>query len=210
MSVSTLAKRPLTLLLLAAIAAFVTSVAYKALVAPLAVEDFPDSLYVKVERIPLIFTVHMVTGGLALLLVPLAIALSSRPRWHRPVARIAALDVLIAGITAFPVALVVPVTRVSAAGFSAQGAAWLVLLVAGILFIRRKDAVRHRECMLLLAAVTSGAVFFRVFLALWAIFGSLRWFEEFYALDAWIAWLIPLSVMAFLIKRGGGFKTNRR
>ena len=210
MAVSTLMKRPIGWLLVAAIAAFVTSVAYKALLAPFAVEDFPDSLYVKVERIPLIFTVHMVTGGLALLLVPLAIALSNRPRWHRPVARIAALDIAIAGITAFPVALVVPVTRVSAAGFSAQGLAWLVLLAMGIVFIRRRNIARHRECMLLLAAVTSGAVFFRVYLALWAIFGSLRWFEEFYALDAWIAWLIPLGVMAFLIKRAGGFAANRR
>jgi hypothetical protein len=210
MSVSTLAKRPIAWLTLAAIAAFVTSVAYKALIAPFKVEDFPDNLYVKVERIPAIFAVHMVAGGLALLLVPLAIALSRHPRWHRPIARIAALDIAVAGITAFPVALVVPVTRVSAAGFSAQGAAWLALLAAGIVFIRRKQVVRHRECMLMLAAVTSGAVFFRIYLALWAIFGSLRWFEEFYALDAWIAWLIPLGVTAFLIKRGGGFKTNRR
>jgi uncharacterized membrane protein YozB (DUF420 family) len=210
MSVSTLAKRPFPLLILTAIALFVTSVAVKALLEPFAVEDFPDTLYVKVERIPAIFTVHMVTGGLALLLVPLAIALSRRPRWHRPVARIAALDIAIAGITAFPVALVVPVTRVSAAGFCAQGAAWLVLLVAGIVFIRRKNVARHRECMLLLAAVTSGAVFFRIYLALWAIFGSLRWFEVFYALDAWIAWLIPLAIMAFLIKRAGGFNPNRR
>jgi uncharacterized membrane protein YozB (DUF420 family) len=182
----------------------------KALLAPFAVEDFPDSLYVKVERLPIIFTVHMVTGGLALLLVPLAIALSKRPRWHRPVARIAALDIALAGVTAFPVALVVPVTRVSAAGFCAQGLAWLILLAAGIAAIRHKQPIRHRECMLLLAAVTSGAVFFRIYLALWAIFGSLRWFEWFYALDAWIAWCIPLGVTAFLIKRAGGFTANRR
>ena len=210
MSVSALAKRPVALLVLAAIAAFVTSVAYKALRAPFAVEDFPDSLYVKVERIPAIFTVHMVAGGLALLLVPLAILLSERPRWHRPVARIAALDIAIAGVTAFPVALVVPVTQVSAAGFCAQGLAWLVLLTAGIVFIRRKQPARHRACMLMLAAVTSGAVFFRVYLALWAMFGSLRWFEEFYALDAWVAWLIPLALTAFLLKRAGGFPANRR
>ena len=107
MAVSSLAKRPIGWLIIAAIAAFVTSVAYKALRAPFAVEDFPDSLYVKVERIPAIFDVHMISGGLALLLVPLAIALSGRPRWHRPLARLAALDIAVAGVTAFPVALVV-------------------------------------------------------------------------------------------------------
>ena len=37
----------------------------------------------------------VVTGGLALLLVPAALLLSGRPRWHRPIARLAALDVLL-------------------------------------------------------------------------------------------------------------------
>ena len=34
--------------------------------------DFPELLLVKVEALPLIFPLHMATGGLALLLVPLA------------------------------------------------------------------------------------------------------------------------------------------
>jgi hypothetical protein len=53
--------------------------------------------------------------------------------------------------------------------------------------------------MLLMAATTSGAIFFRVFLGLWAKFGTMQHFEIFYALDAWVAWLLPLGTCALLL-----------
>ncbi len=190
-------------IILTAIAAFVMLTAYKAIRAPLMTEDFPEALAVKMEVIPAIFTLHMISGGLALLLVPLTILLNPRPRWHRIAGRIAALDVLIAGITAFPVALVLPVTWGSALGFSAQALVWLVLLGLGIASIRAGRVARHRACMLLMAATTSGAVFFRIYLALWAIYGSARHYELFYALDGWIAWLLPLGLTALFLNTTG-------
>lgn len=192
--------------ILAAIAAFVIVTAFKALRAPWLVDDFPESLAVQAELLPLTFALHMIAGGLALLLVPLAIMLRKRRRWHRAVARLAALDVVVAGITAFPVALVAPVTMLSAAGFTAQGAVWLALLARGVAHIRAGRVARHRACMVLLAATTSGAVFFRVWLALWALYGSPRHFETFYALDAWAAWGLPLAIAALILQRTGGFR----
>ncbi|MFM5884359.1 MAG: DUF2306 domain-containing protein [Novosphingobium sp.] len=173
--------------------------------APWRIDDFPEELAVKAELLPLIFDIHMISGGLALILVPLAIGLSRHPRWHRPLARIAALDVLTAGVTAFPVALTAPVTIGSALGFCAQGLTWLVLLGLAIRAIRRGDAARHRAFMLLMAAATSGAVFFRIYLALWAIFAQGRGYALFYALDAWIAWLLPLILVSWLLKRHGAW-----
>ena len=143
---------------LAALAAFVTATAIKALRAPWAIDDFPEELLIKAELLPVIFPVHMLTGGLALLLVPTALLLNGRQRWHRPVARQAALDVALAGVTAFPVAWLEPVTYASALGFSVQGALWLVLLALGIWHIRHGRTQAHRACMLLMAAATSGAV----------------------------------------------------
>ncbi len=192
--------------MLAAIAGFVSLSSAKAVLAAFDNEDFPEALAVKVELLPVLFPVHMVTGGLALLLVPLAIMLRKRRRWHRAVARLAALDVVVAGITAFPVALVAPVTMLSAAGFTAQGAVWLALLARGVAHIRAGRVARHRACMVLLAATTSGAVFFRVWLALWALYGSPRHFETFYALDAWAAWGLPLAIAALVLQRTGGFR----
>lgn len=196
--------------ILAALSLFVIQTAYKALRAPLVVDDFPEALAIKVELLPVIFPVHMVTGGLALLLVPVTLLLRRYPRWHRWAGRITAIDVALAGLTAFPVALVQPVTRVSAWGFTAQGLVWLVLLVLGIRNIRRGNRVAHRSCMLLMAAATSGAVFFRVYLALFAMNGSYRYYEAFYACDAWLAWGLPLLAMAFWLKRTGALAFDHR
>jgi hypothetical protein len=193
--------RMLRWLMLAALAAFVIVTSAKALLAPLHVDEFPESLGVKAELMPVTFAVHMISGGLALLLAPLAFLLRPWPRWHRIAGRITALDVVVAGVTAYPVALVAPVTRGSAWGFAAQATVWLVLLVAGVSFIRAGRVEAHRACMLMMIAVTSGAIFFRVHLALWAIFAHGRQFELFYACNAWIAWGLPLAITAYLLWR---------
>ncbi len=159
---------------------------------------------------PWIFPVHMIAGGLVLLLIPATILLRRRPRWHRPIGRVTALVVLTAGLTAFPVALIAPVTTVSAWGFAAQGATWLVLLCIGLRNIRLKRLHAHRAAMLLMAATATGAVFFRVYLALWAILGDLRHYEMFYAVDAWIAWSLPLGVTAIFLKRTGASPFDTR
>ncbi len=145
----------------------------------------------------------MIAGGLALLLVPAMILLSRQRRWHRRLAWITVPVVLLAGITAFPVALIAPVTPVSAWGFAAQGAVWLGLLAAGVGSIRGRRLARHRTAMLLLAAVTSGAVFFRIFLALFALYGDPRGYSTFYAANAWAAWGLPLLGMAIFLNRTG-------
>lgn len=200
-------KRTLRWAILTAIAAFVIMAAIKALTAAFLNDDFPEGLAIKVELLPVIFPLHMLTGGLALLLVPLAIALRRRPRWHRIAGRIAAADVLVAGVTALPVALVVPVTLGSALGFTAQGCAWLILLALGIWNIRRGRIAAHRAMMVMLAATTSGAIFFRIYLALWAIFAHGRHFDLFYACDAWIAWLLPLGISARLMRQNGTWRS---
>ena len=196
--------------MLAAIALYVMLAAWKALLTPMALDDFPEELAIKVDLLPLVFPLHMVSGGLALLLVPLTFLLRHKPRWHRPIGRITAIDVVIAGVTAFPVALVAPVTRVSALGFSAQATVWLTLLVLGIRNIRRRRVAAHRACMLLMAATTSGALVFRIALATWAILGSARHYEAFYAADAWLAWSLPLGLTAFLLHRTGGLRFDPR
>lgn len=196
-------RRAVSLAVVTAIGLFVIQTAWKALRAPWLVEDFPEALYVKAELLPWTFAAHMITGGLALLLVPGMILLSGRPRWHRRLAWLTVPVVAVAGVTAFPVALVAPVTQVSAWGFAAQGAVWLVLLALGIAAIRQGRVERHRACMLLMAATTTGAVFFRVYLALFAILGHPRHYEAFYAADAWLAWTLPLAAMAIFLKRTG-------
>jgi uncharacterized membrane protein YozB (DUF420 family) len=198
-------RRILLITCVTAILGFVIYIAVKGFWLAFDNDDFPESLAVKMELLPIIFPVHMITGALALLLLPVTYALRHASRWHRIVGRITALDVLISGITAFPVALVAPVTAGSAAGFTAQAAAWIILLILGVRAIRNGNIAAHRAYMFMMAATTSGAIFFRVYLALWAKYGSVRYFEVFYIFDAWAAWMLPLilcaAIMAYQSKR---------
>lgn len=154
---------------------------------------FSEPMLIKLEQWPTVFRLHMITGGMALLLAPLAIALR-RTRWHRIAGWTTAADVAVAAITAIPIALESPVTRAAAAGFSAQALVWLAMLGLGIWSIHRGRVAAHRICMLGLAAVTSGALVFRLFLSLWSLFGDRASFRLFYSCDAWGAWLFPLAV----------------
>ena len=183
-----------------AILLFVTYTGIRAMSESYDNDAFPEALAIKVELLPLIFPIHMVAGGLSLLLVPATIYLR-RTKFHRVFGRLAAIDILLAGLTAPFVAWAVPVTIISAAGFTAQSVIWMGLLAAGIWNIRRARVNAHQTCMLLMAAVTSGAMFFRIFLGLWTRFGNHRYFYDFYALNAWIAWGLPLFVMGAILLR---------
>jgi uncharacterized membrane protein YozB (DUF420 family) len=185
---------------IAAIGFFVTYVSFRAIEESWNNEGFPEALAIKLELMPIIFPVHMVTGGLTLLLVPLAIYLRYTS-WHKIAGRIAALDIAVSGITAIPVALAYPVTPISGLGFAAQAITWMMLLGLGIWHIKDGRIKQHRACMLMLAAVTSGAIFFRVYLGLWKLLGSGKYFYTFYAIDAWIAWSLPLIAMSFYVRK---------
>ena len=178
---------------------FLLSTSLRALWAAYDHDNFPEALLVKVEILPLIFPLHMATGGLALLLVPLTYFLRFT-RYHKWMGRVTAADIIVAGITAIPVAVTAPVAPMAAAGFATQAIIWLALLAKGIWHIRRREIAAHRNAMLMMAAVTSGALFFRIYLALWAIFGTRAGFKTFYACDSWMAWVLPLSVMVFVIR----------
>ena len=196
-------------LIITIIMLFVTYTAVRAMSEAYFSDGFPEALAVKVELLPLIFPIHMVAGGFSLLLVPTTIYFSLT-KYHKFFGRITAADILVAGITAPFVAWTVPVTTISAAGFTAQSVAWMGLLIAGIWNIRNGRVKAHQTCMLLMAAVTSGALFFRIFLALWARFGNHHYFNDFYAVNAWIAWSLPLSAtLVFHRLRGkkGAYRT---
>jgi hypothetical protein len=181
------------------IALFILRVGLRAIEASWDNAGFPEALAVKLELLPWIFPIHMVTGGLALLLVPVTIGLRGTA-FHKWAGRIAAVDVVVAGVTAVPVALAQPVSTVAAAGFATQGVLWVLLLAKGIWHIRRQEYVEHQRVMLMMAAVTFGAVFFRLYLATFAAFGSRHYFKLFYGLDSWVAWLLPLAAVSVWLR----------
>ena len=190
---------------LPSVAAIILALILSLLVLPAAVvaialglgsRPLPYELFVVLQRLPLVFPLHMIASGLALILIP--IAAFARP-WrgvHRAAGRIAAAAVIVGGLTALPVALASEATAVARAGLFTQGLVWLALLAAAVAAIRCGEVGRHARCMLAMAAVASGAVWLR--LVMFAANAAGLPFEPVYAAATWACWLIPLAIAAML------------
>jgi len=125
----------------------------------------PYELYLVSQRVPYAFSAHMIASGLALISIPIAIFVRKVRGPHRAVGRIAAASVVIGGLAALPVALVSEAHAIARAGFFAQAIVWLVLVANAVIAIRARDVARHRQLMLCVAAVASGAIWLRLAIA---------------------------------------------
>jgi hypothetical protein len=106
--------------------------------------------------------------------------------------RVTAACVVVGGLTALPVALASEAVAAARAGLFAQGLVWLALITLAVAAIRRGDAARHAALMVAMAAVTSGAVWLRLVMAI-AVACKLP-FEATYGVAAWACWLLPLAL----------------
>ncbi len=153
----------------------------------------PYEMFVLDQRVPVVFRLHMLSSAFALLLLPVVIAARQRPSLHRKVGRVLAFFVVAGALTALPVAVLSHSSWPARAGFFTQGVVWLSLLTAGLMAIRRRDRGTHARFMIAMAAVTTGAIWFRVMTGA-AILLHLP-FEASYAAASWLAWLIPLTIV---------------
>jgi hypothetical protein len=145
------------------------------------------------RRLPVVFRIHMLASAIVLGLLPVALSLRFRPKLHRKIGWLLGAFVLAGGLTALPVAIFSYSWWPARTGFFVQGVAWLWLFYAAVVAIRRGDRARHAHLMLAMAAVTTGAVWFRVLTGS-AILFDLP-FDPIYAASAWIAWLVPLVLV---------------
>lgn len=146
-------------------------------------------------RMPVIFRLHMISAGLALVLMPVAIAMHGRSM-HKLVGRSAAVLGVLGGVTALPVALASEASLMARVGFFAQGVVWIALPVLAVMAIRGGKRVPHRWLMLMATAVASGAIWLRF--ATWAAVTMGAPFEAVYGVAAWLAWLLPAGAVALL------------
>lgn len=153
----------------------------------------PYELFLLDQRLPVIFRIHMAAAGLALMLISAALLARPHPGWHRLLGRLASVAVITGGVTALPSALLSEATWTARAGFLVQACVWLVLLGAGLSAIRAGRIANHRDAMLSMLAVASGAVWLRFAMA--AAAGLQLPFQCTYAILAWASWLVPLVVV---------------
>jgi hypothetical protein len=158
----------------------------------LGLESLPYDLLLVLQRVPILFPMHMIASGLALILIPITAFARHRRKIHRMLGRVTAACVVVGGLTALPVALASEAVAAARAGLFAQGLVWLALITLAVAAIRRGDAARHAALMVAMAAVTSGAVWLRLVMAI-AVACKLP-FEATYGVAAWACWLFPLAL----------------
>jgi uncharacterized membrane protein YozB (DUF420 family) len=150
-------------------------------------------MFVLDQRLPVVFRLHMLSSAFALLLVPIVIGFRRHPSVHRKLGRVLGLFVIIGALTALPVAVMSHSSFAARAGFFVQGLVWLALLTSGLMAIRRRDRGTHARFMVAMAAVTTGAIWFRLMTGT-AIMLELP-FEASYAVASWLGWIIPLAIV---------------
>lgn len=165
-------------------------------------------MFVLTERMPFVFSMHMLTSAVALLLMPVVILTRRRPQYHRMLGRLVGGFVVAGGLTALPVAIFSDSSIAARAGFFTQALVWLYLLARGVSSIRIGDRQRHMFYMLAMFAVTTGAIWFRLITGT-AIALQLP-FAPIYAAAAWLGWLLPLTLVYVYRHRATALLSPRR
>jgi fatty acid desaturase len=174
------------------VAFLVVPTALIAIALGLGLAPLPYDLLLVLQRLPIVFSMHMIASGLALILIPITAFARHRRKTHRMLGRVTAACVVVGGLTALPVALASEAVAAARAGLFAQGLVWLALITTAVAAIRRGDAARHAALMVAMAAVASGAVWLRLVMAIAA--ACQLPFEVTYGVAAWACWLVPLAV----------------
>lgn len=182
--------------MLAVLLLFAVATAAVALLEGSGVMALPYDMLLVDLAAPGLFRLHMLASGSALLLMPIVLALRHKPKWHKQVGRVAAIAVVVGGLTALPVAIVGHSAPLARAGLFMQGIVWLGLIGAGYAAIRNRQRDAHRKYMLAMVAVASGALWVRLVTAV-----ATAWrlpFDEVYSVICWAGWMLPLFAMLAL------------
>lgn len=118
-----------------------------------------------IENVGSILAVHMVFGGLAVLLVPIQVSRMWRRgdrRKHVYLGWALVPIVTIAALTTPPISFNMTLPFWSEAGFALGSVAWFLALVMGMWAIKTRQFVRHQRWMVMMAALSFGAVSFRL------------------------------------------------
>ncbi|GHP00993.1 hypothetical protein KSF_110400 [Reticulibacter mediterranei] len=164
---------------------------------------------------PLHFTVlalHAITGGIALLVGPFQFLPRFRTRFpavHRITGRIYVACIIIGSIMAAYSAIVSTAGFVAQVGFLLLASIWFYSIVQAYMAIRQGHIQLHRIWMIRNYALTSAAIFLRIWLGLGVAYlakthtlhGDVT-STPVYTSAAWISWIVPLVFAEwFIIQR---------
>ena len=153
--------------------------------------EVPSTVVQRLHQFPVFGALHMLGGGLALLVGGLQFSSrlrAARPNLHRWLGRLYLLGILIGGVSAIAAAPGATGGVVAACGFGLLGILWLYSGAQAYRAIRAGDIATHRAWMMRNFAMTFAAVTLRIYLGLMTGPMGLT-FEEAYPAVAWISWV---------------------
>lgn len=157
---------------------------------------FPASYY-QMELKPLTMTVHILASSVAMAVLPLQFVRSLRrahPRLHRWLGRVCVTGVVLGGLSGANLALSSRYGGFGAVGFFLGASFWTAaaVIVAWMAAFGRGTA--HRGWVIVLAALSLGAVTIRIEMPLFLVFFGLT--GDFNVeLTAWTCWALNLLVL---------------
>lgn len=148
-----------------------------------------------IENVGPTLAVHMFLGGTAVLLIPVQVSRWWRKRGksHKILGWALVPVVAIAALTTIPISFNMSWPLWSETGFALGSFAWFSALAIGIQAILAGDVERHRRWMIMMAALSFGAVSFRLQLPILRI-----WFEAdtVFPYIGWTCW-VPNALVVF-------------
>ncbi|ABD55237.1 DUF2306 domain-containing protein [Jannaschia sp. CCS1] len=156
-----------------------------------------DHVAYHIENVGSILAVHMVAGGLAVLLSPLQVSRMWRRgdrRKHVYLGWVMVPIVTIGALTTPPISFNMNYPLWSELGFAMGSIAWFGALVMGIWAIKTKQYVRHQRWMVMMVALSFGAVSFRLQLPILRLFWDMH---VVFPYLGWTCWVPNVLVVAW-------------
>jgi Predicted membrane protein (DUF2306) len=147
------------------------------------------------------FYVHIVLGGIALLIGWLQFSVNLRERYvqvHRSIGIIYVLSVFLSASTGLYIAVYATGGIIAKAGFAGLGIVWLLTTLQAYRVILKKEIRLHQTWMIYSYASCLAAVTLRIWLPI--LINVLHDFIPAYRIVAWLCW-VPNLMVAFLLTR---------
>lgn len=160
------------------------------------IERGADHVAHHIENVGSTLAVHMVAGGLAVILTPLQVSRMWRRgdrRKHVYLGWALVPIVTIAALTTPPISFNMSYPLWSELGFALGSVAWFGALVMGIWHIRRRNFEMHKRWMVMMAALSFGAVSFRLQLPILRLFWDM---DVVFPYLGWTCWVPNVIVVA--------------
>ncbi|MEJ6388610.1 DUF2306 domain-containing protein [Gymnodinialimonas sp. 2307UL20-7] len=160
------------------------------------IERGADHVAYHIENVGSTLAVHMIFGGLAVILTPVQVSRAWRRgdrRKHVYLGWALVPIVTIAALTTPPISFNMDYPLWSEAGFALGSVAWFGALVMGIWHIRQRNFEMHKRWMVMMAALSFGAVSFRLQLPILRLFWDM---DVVFPYLGWTCWVPNVIVVA--------------